>query len=92
MKVLAAVMAVVLVTVLVVGAALAGASGRKPGLGRDPKPQEGFGHVPRPTTADRQGLMPEVVVTAEMPRLVMATVEVRAVRTVALSGSDLRVN
>jgi hypothetical protein len=36
--------------------------------------------------------MPEVVVTAEMPRLVMATVEVRAVRTVALSGSDLRVN
>jgi hypothetical protein len=38
------------------------------------------------------GLMPEVVVTAEMPRLVVDTVEVRAVRTVALEGSALRVN
>ncbi len=43
-------------------------------------------------TASSRGLMPEVVVTAEMPRLVMPTVEVHAVRTVALSGSDLRVN
>lgn len=41
--------------------------------------------------ANRQGLMPEVTVTAEMPRLVMPTVEVHAVRTVAMSGSDLRV-
>jgi len=30
--------------------------------------------------ASRQGLMPEVTVTAEMPRLVMPTVEVHAVR------------
>jgi hypothetical protein len=42
-------------------------------------------------TADRQGMMPEVTVTAEMPRLVMPTVEVMAVRTVAMSPSDLRV-
>ena len=41
--------------------------------------------------ANRQGLMPEVTVTAEMPRLVMPTVEVHAVRMVAMSGSDLRV-
>jgi hypothetical protein len=39
----------------------------------------------------RQGVMPEVVVSAEMPRLVMPTVEVHAVRMVAMSGSDLRV-
>jgi hypothetical protein len=37
-------------------------------------------------------MMPEVVVTADMPRLVMPTVEVQAVRAVAMSGSDLRVN
>jgi hypothetical protein len=43
-------------------------------------------------TASRQGLMSEVTVTAEMPRLVMPTVEVQAVRTVAMSGSDLRAN
>lgn len=43
------------------------------------------------TGADRQGLMPEVAVTAEMPRLVMPTVEARASRTVAMSGSDLHV-
>jgi hypothetical protein len=41
--------------------------------------------------ANRQGLMPEVTVTAEMPRLVMPTVEVHAVRMVAMSGSDLHV-
>ena len=74
MKVLSAGMAVALVTVLVVGAALAGANGRAN------------------ATAGRQGLMPEVTVTAEMPRLVMPTVEVQAVRTVAMSGSDLRAN
>ena len=43
-------------------------------------------------TADRQGMMPEVVVTAEMPRLVMPTVVVRAVRTVAMSGPGLPVD
>jgi hypothetical protein len=42
-------------------------------------------------TADRYGMMPVVTVTAEMPRLVMPTVEVHAVRTVAMSESDLRV-
>ena len=41
--------------------------------------------------ANRQGLMPEVVSTAEMPRLVMPTVEVHAVRMVAMSGSNLHV-
>jgi cytochrome c556 len=41
--------------------------------------------------ASRQGLMPEVTVTAEMPRLVMPTVEVHAVRMVAMSGSDLNI-
>jgi hypothetical protein len=43
-------------------------------------------------TATGQGLMPEVTATAEMPRLVMPTVEVRAVRTVAMGGLDLLVN
>ena len=42
--------------------------------------------------ANRQGLMPEVVVTAEMPRLVMPTVEVHAFRTVAMSTSANSVN
>jgi hypothetical protein len=37
-----------------------------------------------------QGMMPLVTVTAEMPRLVMPTVEVVAVRTVAMGPSDLR--
>jgi hypothetical protein len=41
--------------------------------------------------ANRQGLMPEVRVTAEIPRLVMPTVEVHAVRMVAMSGSDLHI-
>jgi hypothetical protein len=43
------------------------------------------------SAADRQGMMPVVTVSAEMPRLVMPTVEVHAVRMVAMSGSDLRV-
>ena len=38
------------------------------------------------------GMMPEVVVTAEMPRLVMPTVEVHAFRTVAMSTSVYNVN
>ena len=42
--------------------------------------------------ANRQGLMPEVVVTAEMPRIVMPTVVVHAFRPVAMSGSGLNVN
>ncbi len=37
--------------------------------------------------ANRQGVMPEVVIRAEMPRLVMPAVEVHAFRTVALSGT-----
>jgi hypothetical protein len=41
-------------------------------------------------TSRGAGMMPEVVVTAEKPRLVMPTVEVRASRTVATSGSELR--
>jgi redox-regulated HSP33 family molecular chaperone len=40
----------------------------------------------------RQGLMPEIVVTAEKPRLVMPTVEVHAFRTLATNGSGLNVN
>jgi hypothetical protein len=42
--------------------------------------------------ADGQGMMPEVVVTAEMPRLLIPVVEVVAFRTVAMTGSDLHVN
>ena len=44
------------------------------------------------STASQQGMMPEVSVTAEMPRLVMPTVEVRGFRTVAMNESDPRVN
>ena len=43
-------------------------------------------------TANRQGMMSEVVVRAEAPRLVMPTVEVRAFRTLAMNGSSLNVN
>jgi len=38
------------------------------------------------------GMMPEVVSTAEMPRLVMPTVEVHAFRAVAMSSSVYNVN
>ena len=44
------------------------------------------------TVSNVQGLMPEVVVAAEMPRLEMPTIEVHGYRSVAMSGSDLRVN
>jgi hypothetical protein len=40
----------------------------------------------------QQGMMPEVVVEAEMPRLVMPTVQVRAFRALAMTGSILNVN
>jgi len=40
----------------------------------------------------RAGMMPEVVSTAEMPRLVMPTVEVHAFRTVAMSTSVYNAN
>lgn len=39
----------------------------------------------------QQGIMPEVVVKAEMPRLVMPTVEVHAFRTVAASRTAANV-
>jgi hypothetical protein len=42
-------------------------------------------------TPDRQGMMPVVTVTAEMPRLVMPTVEVVAVRTLAMNGTAYNV-
>jgi hypothetical protein len=42
--------------------------------------------------ANPVGLMPEVVSTAEMPKLVMPTVEVHAFRTVAMSTSANSVN
>ena len=42
--------------------------------------------------ADGQGMMPEVVVKAEMPRLPMPVVEVVAFRTVAMTGSELHAN
>jgi hypothetical protein len=98
MKVLATGVVAVLVMVLVVGAALAvegllgwseiAEGGQSPALGA---PQSGT--VPAISDMSRaQGMMPEVVVTADMPRLVMPTVEVQAVRAVAMSGSDLRVN
>jgi hypothetical protein len=40
----------------------------------------------------QQGIMPEVVVKAEMPRLVMPTVQARAFRTLAMTGSGFNVN
>jgi hypothetical protein len=40
----------------------------------------------------QQGIMPEVVVKAEMPRLVMPTVQVRAFRTLAMTGSSSNIN
>jgi hypothetical protein len=43
-------------------------------------------------TFAHSGMMPEVVSTAEMPRLVMPTVEVHAFRTVAMSTSVYNVN
>jgi hypothetical protein len=49
-------------------------------------------HARGNATESRQGLMPEVVVTAEMPRMVMPTVEVRAFRTLAMSTPSLNVN
>lgn len=44
--------------------------------------------------AREQGMMPEVVVRAEMPRLVMPTVEVRAYRnrSVAMNDSGVNIN
>jgi hypothetical protein len=50
----------------------------------------GTRYVPR--DASRQGLMPEVVVRAEKPGIVMPTVEVRAFRTLAMSASSMNVN
>ena len=92
-KVLTAVVAAALVMVALVGGAALAVEGRLgtrsvPRPGHDPKSSADFGHVP---ASRAQGMMPEVVVTAEMPRLVMPTVEVHAVRMVAMSGSDLRV-
>ena len=43
-------------------------------------------------TASSQGMMPEVVVRAEAPRIVMPTVDVRAFRTLAMNGASLNVN
>ena len=81
-NVLGAGMAVVLVTVLVVGAALAlgGGLGTRSELGSNS------------VMSRAQGVMPEVVGTAEMPRLLMPVVEVVAFRTVAMTGSGLNVN
>lgn len=80
-KVLSGVMAVAMVAVLFVGAEWAAGDwlGTRSGLAGNP------------VMSRAQGLMPEVVVTADMPRLVMPTVEVRPGRTVAMSGSDLHV-
>jgi len=88
-RILAAGMAAAVVMVLVVGAALAveGRLGTRsvPRPGHDPKSSADFGHVPM---SRAQGMMPEVVVAAEMPRLVMPTVEVQALRTVAGLGTQ----
>ena len=86
MKKLSTVMAAALVAVLFVAALVVGGRAR---LGHDPKSSADFGHVPM---SRAQGLMPEVVVTAERPTLVMPTVEVRAYRSVAMSGSGSNVN
>jgi hypothetical protein len=90
-KILTGLLAVAIVGAVVVGAvAAADRLGTRSvhRLGHDPKSSADFGHVPM---SRAQGMMPVVTVTAEMPRLVMPTVEVHAVRMVAMSGSDLRV-
>lgn len=46
----------------------------------------------RPGDENRIGLMPEVVVRAEMPRLVVDTVRVHANRSVAAVGAATQVN
>ena len=86
-RMLEGLLAVALVAAVVVGLGLASerlGARTVPRTGRDPKPSVGFGHVPVSRDA---GMMPEVVVTAEMPRLVMPTVEVSAFRTMAVSGT-----
>jgi hypothetical protein len=50
------------------------------------------GCVQRGREKYEQGIVPEVVVRAEMPRLVMPTVEVQALRTLAMTGSSFNVN
>jgi len=80
-NVLTGLLAVAVVAAVVVGGAFA-AEGR---LGT----RSVQGQVP---SSPAQGLMPEVVSTAEMPRLVMPTVEVRAFQTVAMSEQSLLVN
>jgi len=80
-KILTGLMAVAIVAALFLGAEWAAADwpGTRSGLAGNP------------VMSRAQGMMPEVTVTAEMPRLVMPTVEVHALRMVAMSGSDLRV-
>ncbi len=75
-KILSMVMAGVLVAVLFVGAILSAAAGATRSKGG----------------LNRQGLMPEVVVRAEKPRLVMPCVEVQALRAMAMTSSSFNVN
>jgi hypothetical protein len=86
MKKLSTVMAAVVVAALFVVTMVRASA---VGLGHDPKPSVGLGHVP---ASRAQGLMPEVVVTAEMPRIVMPTVVVYGYRHVAMNARVLNVN
>jgi hypothetical protein len=94
-KTLSVVVAAALVAALLVGGVLMGAkNGAKTGTVPRAVRSEG-GEATRSgglsAVSARAGLMPEVVVRAEMPRLVMPTVEVRAYRTLAMSASGSNV-
>jgi hypothetical protein len=83
-KLLTGLLAVAIVAAVAVGAMRMGAK-----TGTVPH-AERFGGL-SPVFA-RAGMLPEVVSTAEMPRLVMPTVEVHAYRTMAMSFSVNNVN
>lgn len=77
-KILTGLLAVAIVAAVAVGAMK---------MGDSPSERSARGTVPI-----FSGMMPEVVSTAEMPRLVMPTVEVRAFQAVAMSASEYSAN
>jgi len=83
-KILTGLLAVAIVAAVAAGAMKMGAK-----TGTVPRAERSGGLSP---VFARAGMMPEVVSTAEMPRLVMPTVEVHAFRTVAMSTSVYNAN
>jgi len=84
-RILTGLLAVAIVAGVVVGVAMVGVK-------MGDSPSERLRQTRRGTVPIFSGMMPEVVVTTEMPRLVMPTVEVRAFRTLAMSASGYNVN